>query len=177
MLALYTRINMDPLSLIFASYLDMVSNTVHSHVTDVMGTEISVLAVDHGGITVPYSYQLWQIRAKTVCSTYSENVLKYSRCTIAARSLFSDICQHLQENPSSRWKQKKLKNMYCNAAMTYQPTVATVQWSGDVSVLEVARAECNTAIAGLMGSSDLVLRKKKEKACGEYRKLQQQANK
>ncbi len=164
---------MDPLSAIFASYLDMVSNTVHGQVTDIMGTEITALAIDHGGTTVPYSYQLWRIRERTVCFSYSGQVSKYSECTMAARSLFSDICQHLQQKPLSHWKLKKLKNMYCNAAVTFQPTVATVKWSGDVSGLDVARTECNTAIAGLVGSSDSALKKKKELVCEKYRELQQ----
>jgi len=167
---------MDPISAIFASYLDLVSNTAHEHVSDVMGTEITALVVKHDGISIPYTYQIWKVKEKSVCATYEPNIAHYSKCTVAAKSLFNDICQHLQENKANNWKHKKLKNMYCNAAITYQPTVASVDWTNKESPLRAARAECNLAIAGLMGSTDSELLKKKEEACGNYQTLKQKAN-
>ncbi|MES9912320.1 MAG: hypothetical protein ABW126_08010 [Candidatus Sedimenticola sp. 4PFRAG1] len=168
---------MDPVSVIFASYLDLVTNIAHKSYADVIGTEVTALSVEHKGITVPYSYNLWRIRDKTVCASYKYETAQHSKCTMAASSLFSDICQHLQSQSLDHWKKKKLKNMYCNAAATYQPTVANIQWSSDSSGLQVARANCNSAIAELLGTDDPALRKKKEKVCSEYKKLMQEAKK
>ncbi len=167
---------MDPLSALFSSYLDMVTNITYTRVTDMMGTEVTALAVEHKGILIPYSYQIWRIKDDSVCASYADDMATYSKCTIAARNLFSDTCKYLQRAKPNHWKKKKLKNMYCNAAISYQPTIAALQWSHDVPALESARFECNMATAELMGSNDPKLKKKKQKVCSKYRKLQHKAN-
>ena len=163
---------MDPISAVFATYLDAVSNVTMERMTEVMGTEVQAVVVKPDGVDVPYSYQIWKIRPQTVCGTYRQDVALYSKCTVAAQSLFNDTCAYLQANPQSHWKYRKTKNMYCDAAATYQPTVANVEWSNDVSPVEEARAECNLAVAELMGNRTAKNRKKKEEACEKYHALQ-----
>lgn len=164
---------MDPLSALFASYLELMSNTVHTHMTDRMGTELQAVVVKHRGIPVPYSYQLWRIRPQSVCGRYRDDIGIYSKCTVAARSLFEQTCGHLQTNKTTHWKQQKLKNMYCAAAVGYQPTLATLERPKEKTPLEAARSACNTAIAEQMGNPDPAVRKQRENACGEYQAIRE----
>jgi len=82
--------------------------------------------------------------------------------------MFTEACQHLQKKPSSDWRQTKLQNMYCTAAVTYQPTVANIGWSAESSPLDDARAACNLAIAELVGNPDPAARQRKKTACDQY---------
>lgn len=159
---------MDPISAAFATYIDMVSSHATETMTDMLGTEVQAVVVKHHGIDIPYSYQLWKIQAQTVCGTYRQDFPLFSNCTVAAQSLFQETCAYLQANPRAHWKYRKLKNMYCDAAATFQPTVANVEWSSEHSPIEEARAECNLAIAEFMNNGSAGSREKKEQACGKY---------
>ena len=59
---------MDPISVIFASYLELVSVGVTNKMTDIVGTQMQSVVVEHQHIKIPYSYQLWRIRPKSVCN-------------------------------------------------------------------------------------------------------------
>ena len=162
---------MDPLSAAFASYLDLVSSRVTERMTDVLGTEMQAVVVEHQGVRVPYAYQVWRIRPQSVCSPYRRQIAQFSACTLAAHSLFQDTCAYLQAHPQEHWKHLKLKNMYCEAAITYQPTLADVQWSREPSPREQARSACNLAVAALMNEPSPENRRKKEDACMSYEAL------
>ena len=165
---------MDPISAAFASYIDLVSFRATKRMTDMLGTEVQTVVVEHQGIRIPYMYQIWKIKPKSVCSSYSQNISNYSKCTIAAQSLFKDTCAYLQANPKEHWKHLKLKNMYCAAAITYKPTMASIESAAVQSPLDKARAKCNLAVAEAMGNQSNENKKKKEKACAEYRTLNTQ---
>ena len=162
---------MDPLSAAFASYLDLVSTQITRQMTDTLGTEIQAVVVKHKGIRIPYSYQIWQIRPQSVCKSYRHNTIQFSKCTLAAHSLFQDTCAYLQANPQEHWKYHKLKKMYCLAAEAYQPTIANMQWTPEQSPIEQAQTECNLAITLLMNNPSSDNQKKKEAACMQYQAL------
>jgi hypothetical protein len=159
---------MDPIGAIFASIVDVISNPISQRFADVTGTQVQSHVVEHQGIPVPYSYQLWKIQPKSVCHSYGNNVEDFSRCTVAAKSMFTEACQHLQKEPAADWRHTKLQNMYCTAAVSYQPTVAAIGWSADTSPLDEARAACNLAIAELVGNPDPAARQRKKAACDKY---------
>lgn len=159
---------MDPISAIFASYLDVVSTLVSQRYLDVTGTEVKSVVVQHNGTQVPYAYQRWKIQPKSVCQSYTDNIETFSSCTLAAKSLFTNACDHLQKNPANDWRHRSLQNMYCTAAVSYQPTVANIGWSSDAPPLDEARTECNLAIAALVGNSDSAARQRKKEACDRY---------
>lgn len=165
---------MDPISAAFTSYLELVSSGATSRMTDVLGTEVQAVVVEHHNVNIPYAYQMWKLRPDSACASSRQNVVLYSKCTVAAQSLFKETCAHLQANPEHHWKHRKLKNMYCGAAATYQPTMASVQWSNEPSPLQQARTDCNLAISKLMTFRSAETEKKKEKACGIYRSLRGQ---
>lgn len=166
---------MDPISVIFASHLELVSFNVTHKMTDLLGTEIQSVVVEHQNIQVPYSYQLWRIVPKSVCNTYNLNIEEFSRCTLAAKSLFNETCLYLQKGEKEHWKYTKMKNMYCNASMTFKPTIANIRRASVKTPLQLARTECNIATAELMGNHNSKTQKKKESSCAKYQNLKQQS--
>lgn len=162
---------MDPLCAAFASYLELVSSRVTERMTDVLGTEMQAVVVEHQGVRVPYAYQVWRIRPQSVCSPYRRQIAQFSACTLAAHALFQDICAYLQAHTQEHWQHHKLKNMYCEAAITYQPTLADVQWSREPSPREQARSACHLAVAALMNEPSPENRRKKDEACQSYEAL------
>ena len=53
---------MDPVSFVFAAYMDAVQNTVHAQVADTLGTEVKAVVIDYQGVEVPFQYQIWRVR-------------------------------------------------------------------------------------------------------------------
>jgi hypothetical protein len=162
---------MDPITAIFTSYLDIVSTSLTDRTSDILGTEMQARIVEHDSIRVPYTYQMWQIRKPSVCESYRDNFSDYSKCTIAAKSLFNDICTYLQDHPGKNWKYRKHKNMYCHAAISYKPTMAAIDWTGQDTELEDARSECNVAKAGHTGNPDPQAQRQIKQACRKYNSL------
>ena len=56
--------------------------------------------------------------------------------------------------------------MYCNAAISYKPTVATIT-SGSNSKINNTDKQCNEFILKAMGSSDKVLISERDKYCDQ----------
>ena len=80
--------------------------------------------------------------------------------------LFKDLCAQLSDKPSNHWRHSKLKNMYCNAAVSFEATVARIGVAGERGEEEVARAECDLAIAAALGSRDALVIAERERVCG-----------
>lgn len=102
-----------------------------------------------------------------------QDTLAYSQCTLAAKALFAELCTALSNSDNPRPRHANHQRMYCNAAVSYRPTVATISAAETPSSLMAAKAACNTAIAAAMGSDDVALVQRREKACGEYRELRE----
>ncbi|NOQ35551.1 MAG: hypothetical protein GQ569_06605 [Methylococcaceae bacterium] len=162
---------MDLFAMIFASYLEIVSGSVYQQMSDRMDTEIQAMIVKHDEQEVSFSHQIWKIKQSSVCENDKQNALKYSKCTQAAKSLFNASCQYLQANPKTHWKYQKLKNMYCNAALSYQPVNAAISWSGKEDKLKTAKRKCSMATIALMDNDKQELRSARKKACDNYKKL------
>jgi hypothetical protein len=159
---------MDPVSLLFTAYLDSIQNTVHARFTDLYATEIKAVMIEYQGVEVPYQFQLWRVRNKSVCQPYKSQITQFSKCTLAAKALFKDLCAQLNDKPSKHWRHSKMKNRYCNAAVFFEATVAPIGVAGERSEEESARAECNLAIAAALGSRDAVVITEKERVCGGW---------
>ena len=55
--------------------------------------------------------------------------------------------------------------MYCNAAVSFEATVARIGVAGERSEEEAARVECNLAIAAALGSRDAVVIGERGRVC------------
>ena len=157
---------MDPISFVFAAYMDVVQNTVHAQVTDTLGTEVKAVIIDYQGVEVPFQYQIWRVKEQSVCLSYQSNLTHYSHCTVKAKSLFSALCTQLSKKPSDHWRYIKIKNMYCNAAVSYKPTIASIGAAEEKTEDEKARAACNLAIAAALGSRDSEVIAERDRVCG-----------
>ena len=69
------------------------------------------------------------------------------------RKLFSALCSQLSQKPSEHWRYIKTKNMYCNAAVSYEATIAWIGGAEEGAEDEEAKAACNLAIGGGVGES------------------------
>ena len=166
---------MDPITAVFISYIELAGQYTAKHIfIDPIGLDVTAITVEHQGMEVPFSYQLWRIRDNSVCFTYKQNAAQYSKCTVAASSLFQAMCKQMQTPQITNTKHRSIKNMYCNAALSYEATVANVQWTEVRSDLDVARRECNTAMAGALGSTDEVLIQDRNELCGKYKELKKE---
>ncbi|BFM09517.1 hypothetical protein [Halioxenophilus aromaticivorans] len=162
---------MDPVTYLFSAYLNTVQSNVHRQLTDSIGTEIKAVTIEYQGMTIPFQYQMWRIKDDSVCGSYSQDIQTYSQCTVKARDLFSDLCTHLSENPKNHWRHIKSKNMYCNASITYKPTIASISAGTEQSDLAKARKACNSATVAAMGASDPSLIEERKVACAKYEAL------
>ncbi|HTN33537.1 MAG TPA: hypothetical protein VL091_05990, partial [Marinobacter sp.] len=61
--------------------------------------------------------------------------------------------------------------MYCNAAVSFKPTVANVSAAQELPDVEKARQACNAATVAAMGSGDDRLARDRDRQCESYRTI------
>lgn len=160
---------MDPVSFVFSAYLNTVQSSVSNHFNETRNLEITPVIVEYEGVSVSYQHQLWRVRPESVCSNYRQNISQFSGCTVKASRLFHALCSELKQSASDDWRQVQIQNMYCNAAVSFKPTVANIGSAPTLSGLEEARQACSAATVAAMGNSDPRLARERDKACEVYR--------
>lgn len=156
---------MDPISTLFAAYLTTVSSNFQKNITDIYGTEVTSELITYQDTPISFQYQIWKIKNKSVCANYKNNTSIYSDCTIKAKSLFSDLCNKIPQ--SNNWKIKKLRNMYCNASISYSPTIAKISLPKPDSEQRLLEKQCNVLILKTMGNKNKDLLAEKRLICGK----------
>lgn len=162
---------MDPISMLFAAYLDSIVNITHGHLQRSLGTELQAERIEYDGTVIDFQHQLWQVRYPTVCASRRDNLQAFSECTVKAQALFNELCQSLTQRRNLDAYASRARNMYCNAAVAFRPTQASISAAGETDALADARRRCNTATAGALGSRDPRLIAEREKACSEFAEL------
>ncbi|WP_227512684.1 MULTISPECIES: hypothetical protein [Marinobacter] len=162
---------LDPVSLVFSAYLNTLQTTVSNHFNETRNLEITPVVVEYEGTPVSYQHQLWRVRPESVCANYQQNISKFSKCTVKASRLFNALCLELKQSGVEGLRQVQVQNMYCNAAVSFKPTVADIGSAQTLSGLEEARRACNAATVSSMGNSDPRLARERDKACEVYRDL------
>lgn len=160
---------MDPVSFVFSAYLNTVQSTVSNHFNETRNLDVTPVVVEYEGTHVSYQHQLWRVRPGSVCANYQQDISQFSECTVKASSLFNALCLELKQSGSGDGRQVHLQNMYCNAAVSFKPTVANIGSAQTLSGLEKARRACNAATVATMGNSDPRLARERDKACEIYR--------
>ncbi len=160
---------MDPVSLVFSAYLNTVQSTVSNHFNETRNLGITPVVIEYEGVPVSYQHQLWRLRPESVCANYQLNISQFSECTVKASRLFNALCSELKQSGPDDLRQVKIQNMYCNAAVSFKPTVANIGSAQTLSGLEEARQACNMATVAAMGNSDPRLARERDKACEVYR--------
>lgn len=135
--------------------------------SDVMGLELQAKVVEYQGHKIDYQYQLWKIKPESVCSTKkNELVNEYSKCTTAAKTMFSETCDYLSQHPQNHWKYTKLKNMYCNAAVSYAPITATISKTSEAEAeMWEAKQKCSLLTLEARQTTNPSIEKKRKIAC------------
>ncbi len=101
---------MDPIAYVFSAYLNSVQTATYDHLTDSIGTEIRAVVIEYEGVSVPFQFQMWRIKNRSVCRNLDQNIAAYSKCTIKASKLFNQLCSELPTKRSKDWRYiKKLK--------------------------------------------------------------------
>jgi len=165
---------LDPVSYVFAAYLNTVQSTVSNHFSETRNLEVTPVVVEYEGVPISYQHQMWRVRPESVCANYKQRISQFSECTTKASRLFNALCSELKQTSSSNWQQAKFQTMYCNAAISFKPTVANIGAAPALSGLDEARQACNAATVSAMGNSDPRLARERNTACDHYRGLKEQ---
>mgnify|MGYP003671107499 CR=1 FL=1 len=155
---------MEPISTLLSSYLLSFSSHIQSNYRELTNLDITPLSIDYKNELISYQHQLWIIKKESVCNTYRQDPIRFSTCTVKAKSLFTEICSELSKKKSPSHITAKHKSMYCNASLSYKPMIATIS-SPSRSKLSENEKACNKLILQTMGSKDENLIAKREKTC------------
>lgn len=157
---------MDPLSQLFAAYLQAASNNIADHYMDSMNTTVTTQSLVYHGTTIRFQHQLWKIRPNSVCTDFEQQATQYSKCTQQAKAMFTELCTQLSNMDNLNQKGRKLSNMYCNASLTYKPMIAYISEPEQKTEQELKQKECNLMILKAMQDKSPEALEQKEKACG-----------
>lgn len=157
---------MDPLSQLFAAYLQAASNNIAEHYMDSMNTTVTTQSLIYNDTNIRFQHQLWKVRPKSVCSDLEQQATQFSRCTQHAKDMFTDLCTQLSSMNNLNQKGRSLSNMYCNASLSYKPMIAYISVPEQRTEKEMKQKECNLMILKAMQDSNPEVLKQKEDACG-----------
>lgn len=159
---------MDPISTVFSVYLETVSQLMRDRAANIFNTDVTPVIVNYQGIDIDFQHQLWNVRASSVCETHRPALQEFSACTVAAKQLFRELCYELTRRNHEHSRYRK---MYCNAAISFRPTIANVSAAEPESPLDAARQRCNAATVVALESTDPAVSAERESACEEYESL------
>ena len=164
---------MDPISLLFTTYLHSVQNLalIPPQVTDSTKNSHAALSINYEGNSVPFEYHNWTIINQSVCKNFPLRSTRYSNCAVQAHKLFSKLCTQLQQTTSEDTTFQQTKAMYCNAAISYQPSQAIVITDLEKSRLRKAKKSCSEAIMFVMTSGEASLIGTRNRLCNNYTAL------
>jgi len=139
---------------------------------DRMGLYPEFIQAEFNNQTISYQYQSWKIKHKSVCANHKKNLLELSSCSQAAKQLFIEVCKHAQLYTNQEKIVKKIKNMYCTAAIDYKPVVATLTASGTKATpLSKAREMCLALSKKAKLTQNHKVIEQRDKACSIYGKM------
>ncbi len=156
---------MDPLSQLFAAYLQAATHNLADRYLDSMNTTITTKSLIYNGTEIRFQHQLWKIRPKSVCSDLEQEATQFSKCTQHAKAMFTELCTQLSSKDNLNQKGRKLSNMYCNASLSYKPMIAYISEPEHKTAQELKQNECNLMILKAMQDSSAEVLKQKEAAC------------
>ncbi|MFC1518515.1 hypothetical protein ACFL6Z_02215 [Pseudomonadota bacterium] len=158
---------MDPLSQLFAAYLESVSNNVTKAYSDSLNTTVTTKVLQYHDTEIRFQHQMWRIKQNSVCANLIQDSTRYSKCTQQAKSMFNDICIQLSSTENLSAKGRSISNMYCNATLSYKPMVAQISKPKAKTAQQLADKLCNQLILESMQDNSEDIQKQKEAACAK----------
>ncbi len=164
---------MESISVAFSVFLSTITGGMQLHVADVLGGDLQTQVIEYQDQQIDYQYQFWKINPASICAmTKHELVSEHSQCTVSAKSFFTETCSHLTSNKRNHWKHKKLENMYCSAAVSYEPTIAqiSIPTAREAELLDAQQA-CSMLTLQARQTRSPQHATQRDKACAEYKTL------
>lgn len=161
---------MDPVSILFSAYLNSVIDNTNSDPSDT-DAEPHSLVITYEKLDIPFQYQAWRILDTSVCETYSKDVGDLTECSLKAKAMFQSLCNELSRKPQEGEKFTNTQKMYCDAADSYKPKMASIKVGGGSDELQRARQRCNAAVVEAMGRNNAALDVNRGEACKRYKEL------
>ncbi|BCV40133.1 MULTISPECIES: hypothetical protein [Shewanella] len=158
---------MDPLSQLFAAYLEMVSNNITNAYIDAANTTVTAQTLTYKGTDIRFQHFLWQVKQESVCADLKQQATSYSKCTLQAKAMFTDLCNQLSGMKNLNSKGRSLSRMYCNASLNYKPMIAMISAPARKTEQQLKDKECNQLILKAMQDSSPELAKHRDKVCAE----------
>lgn len=156
---------MDPISALFAGFLQSGGETISQAAINGMNAEPETVVVDYQGQRISFTHQLWRIRPESVCADQRARLADYAPCTQAAKALFEQACDTLRDKAGHQPSARNLRRMYCKAAAGFTPTQARIQWS-DNTPAAIQAVDCRRAKALQVLEDSTENRARVEAACG-----------
>lgn len=156
---------MDPISQLFAAYLEMVSNNITSVYVDASNTTVTTQTLTYKGTNIRFQYFLWQVKQESVCANLKQQAIAYSKCTLQAKAMFTDLCNQLSAMKNINSKGRSLTQMYCNASHNYKPIIATISAPAHKTDQQLKEKECNQLILKAMQDNSPELAKRRDETC------------
>ncbi len=153
--------------LLYSAVINGLINSMSLDMNDMVGTELKTAVVNYENTPVSFQYQMWHVVPKSVCADLQQNVTSYSACTQKAKQMFNQACNDYGKKDITDWRQRKTKNMVCDAAVSYQPMIASISATPQHSKAEQDERECNLLTLKTMSNDDPALEAKRKKACHE----------
>jgi len=163
---------MDIVSITFATYLNMLNEGFTKGFLKTLGWERQTQVIVYQGYNIDFTFQRFKIDGRSVCLGYKDDILEQSKCTKAAKKMFADACTELKNTKSLSAMKDRYQTMFCTAAATYQPIIATISKSKKRSEVAKAKEDCNKAIVNAMDDTSKI--RYRDHVCNQYKQLSQQ---
>ncbi|QYK00351.1 hypothetical protein [Shewanella psychrotolerans] len=160
---------MDPLSQLFAAYLEMVSNNITNAYVDAANTTVTAQMLNYKGTDIRFQHFLWQVKQESVCADVQQQATSYSKCTQQAKAMFTDLCEQLSVTKNLNSKGRSLSRMYCNASLNYKPMIAIIGKPAKKTEQQLKEKACNKLILKAMQNNDPKIAKHRDIICSEVR--------
>jgi len=158
---------MDPISQLFAAYLQAASNNIADQYLDSINTTVTTKSLVYNNTTISFQHQLWKIRPNSVCADFEQQATQFSQCTQHAKAMFTELCSQLSSMDNLNQKGRNLSNMYCNASLSYKPIIAYISEPEQKTEQELKQKECNLMILKAMQDSSEEIIKQRDAACSK----------
>ncbi|MCU8011360.1 hypothetical protein [Shewanella sp. SM74] len=158
---------MDPLSQLFAAYLEMVSNNITNAYVDAANTTVTDQTLTYKGTNIRFQHFLWQVKQESVCANLKQQATAYSKCTLQAKAMFTDLCNQLSTMKNINSKGRSLTQMYCNASLNYKPIIATISAPAHKKDQQLKEKVCNQLILKTMQDNSPELAKRRDETCAQ----------
>jgi hypothetical protein len=160
---------MDPLSQLFAAYLNTASSMISQPYIDAVDANVTTENIDYNGTHIRFQHQLWKIRPQSVCADMVQDSSRYASCTQQGKQMFTELCSSISKLENLSLKGQRIGNMYCNASLSYQPMIASIGMPKPKTAQELKQKECNQLILKAMQDESEAISKQRDEACSEAR--------